>query len=226
MGGSGGAPRLCQEAAIVLRSRSQRGGTKERKRRWEGELAPRGCLLARCRRFPAAPTVGRCGLDRLLHASVSLVPPLWSCGFRAFSGMLWKQGSVACSGPSSLGCVWVDSKGPDGGEHRDQAPHVLTLPPSSRRAGDVCAFISNTRLSQAVNGTFPNANTTLDNVHTYVDSIPKVHWSLGSLSGVPDGLQRGPLGKGGSEAGGREGFLPALTPTSVPAANRCYRGPQ
>ncbi|XP_074764528.1 prominin-1-A-like [Athene noctua] len=40
-------------------------------------------------------------------------------------------------------------------------------------AGDVCAFVSNTRFSQAVCGTFPNINNTLDNVRTYVASIPQ-----------------------------------------------------
>ncbi|KAM9548325.1 prominin-1-A-like isoform 2-T2 [Guaruba guarouba] len=40
-------------------------------------------------------------------------------------------------------------------------------------AGDVCAFISNTRFSQAVCSTFPNVNTTLNNVHIYVASIPQ-----------------------------------------------------
>uniref|UniRef100_A0A8B9SLC2 Prominin-1-A n=1 Tax=Anas platyrhynchos TaxID=8839 RepID=A0A8B9SLC2_ANAPL len=40
-------------------------------------------------------------------------------------------------------------------------------------AGDVCAFISNTRLSQAVSGTFPNINTTVDNLGTYLASIPQ-----------------------------------------------------
>uniref|UniRef100_A0A8U7MM63 Uncharacterized protein n=1 Tax=Corvus moneduloides TaxID=1196302 RepID=A0A8U7MM63_CORMO len=40
-------------------------------------------------------------------------------------------------------------------------------------AGGVCAFISNTRLSQAVKSTFPNVNNTLDNVHIYLASIPQ-----------------------------------------------------
>lgn len=37
----------------------------------------------------------------------------------------------------------------------------------------MCAFISNTRLSQAVSGTFPNINTTVDNLDTYLASIPQ-----------------------------------------------------
>ncbi|KAJ7397564.1 prominin-1-A-like protein [Pitangus sulphuratus] len=40
-------------------------------------------------------------------------------------------------------------------------------------AGGVCALISNARFSQAVNGTFPNVNNTLDNFHTYLASIPQ-----------------------------------------------------
>lgn len=39
--------------------------------------------------------------------------------------------------------------------------------------GALCAFISNARFSQAVKGTFPNVNNTLDNVHTYLVSIPQ-----------------------------------------------------
>ncbi|OWK62337.1 Prominin-1-A [Lonchura striata] len=40
-------------------------------------------------------------------------------------------------------------------------------------AGSVCALISNTRFSQAVKSTFPNVNNTLDNIHTYLASIPQ-----------------------------------------------------
>ncbi|XP_054063023.1 prominin-1-A-like [Rissa tridactyla] len=40
-------------------------------------------------------------------------------------------------------------------------------------AGDICALVSNTRFSQAVRGTFPNVNNTLDDVHAYLASIPK-----------------------------------------------------
>ncbi|XP_064573472.1 prominin-2-like isoform X5 [Zonotrichia leucophrys gambelii] len=40
-------------------------------------------------------------------------------------------------------------------------------------AGGVCALISNSRFSQAVKSTFPNVNNTLDNVHTYLASIPQ-----------------------------------------------------
>lgn len=107
--------------------------------------------------------------------------------------MLWKRGSAACSGPCSLGLVQVDLEGP-GGEHWDRAPRALTLPPFPCRAGDVCAFISNTRFSQAVYGTFPNVNNTLDNVRTYVASIPQaclvpLPW-LGCLMGGVKGPPR------------------------------------
>ncbi|XP_032922169.1 prominin-1-A-like isoform X3 [Catharus ustulatus] len=40
-------------------------------------------------------------------------------------------------------------------------------------AGGVCALISNNRLSQAVKSTFPSVNNTLDDVQTYVTSIPQ-----------------------------------------------------
>ncbi|XP_033918008.1 prominin-1-A-like [Melopsittacus undulatus] len=52
-------------------------------------------------------------------------------------------------------------------------------------AGDVCAFISNTRFSQAVCGTFPNVNTTLSNVHIYVASIPQQINDIIDSSDVP-----------------------------------------
>ena len=113
--------------------------------------------------------------------------PLAVC--RAFAGMLWKRGHC------SLGSVRVNSEGP-GGEHRDRPPRVLTLPPFPCRAGDVCAFVSNTRFSQAVVGTFPNVNNTLDNVHTYVASIPQARlvplpwlWCLMGGQGARPGKQ-------------------------------------
>ncbi|XP_063194604.1 prominin-1-A-like isoform X2 [Chroicocephalus ridibundus] len=40
-------------------------------------------------------------------------------------------------------------------------------------AGGICALVSNTRFSQAVHGTFPNVNNTLDDVRAYLASIPK-----------------------------------------------------
>lgn len=50
---------------------------------------------------------------------------------------------------------------------------MLTVPPFLCRAGGVCALISNTRFSQAVKTTFPNVNNTLEDVHTYLASIPQ-----------------------------------------------------
>ncbi|KAM6091082.1 prominin-1-A-like isoform 1-T2 [Theristicus caerulescens] len=54
-------------------------------------------------------------------------------------------------------------------------------------AGDVCAFISNTRFSQAVSSTFPNVNNTLDNVRTYLASIPQQINFIIDSSDVPLG---------------------------------------
>ncbi|XP_053839280.1 prominin-1-A-like isoform X3 [Vidua macroura] len=52
-------------------------------------------------------------------------------------------------------------------------------------AGGVCALISNTRFSQAVKGTFPNVNNTLDNIHTYLASIPQQVDFIINKSDVP-----------------------------------------
>ncbi|XP_067995620.1 prominin-1-A-like isoform X2 [Melanerpes formicivorus] len=69
-------------------------------------------------------------------------------------------------------------------------------------AGDICAFISNTRFSQAVHGTFPNVNNTLDNVHTYVGSIPEqINFIIGS-SDVPLGHANRSLQEIGPNLGG------------------------
>ncbi|KAM9379576.1 prominin-1-A-like [Phaethornis superciliosus] len=54
-------------------------------------------------------------------------------------------------------------------------------------AGDVCAFISNTRFTQAVHGTFPNTNNTLDNIRIYVGSIPQEINFIIDSSDVPLG---------------------------------------
>ncbi|XP_029814442.1 prominin-1-A [Manacus vitellinus] len=54
-------------------------------------------------------------------------------------------------------------------------------------AGGVCAFISNARFSQAVNSTFPNVNNTLDNIRTYVASIPQQVDFIIDSSDVPLG---------------------------------------
>ncbi|XP_017659465.1 PREDICTED: prominin-1-A-like [Lepidothrix coronata] len=54
-------------------------------------------------------------------------------------------------------------------------------------AGGVCAFISNARFSQAVNSTFPNVNNTLDNIRTYLASIPQQVDFIIDSSDVPLG---------------------------------------
>ncbi|XP_061857487.1 prominin-1-A isoform X2 [Colius striatus] len=69
-------------------------------------------------------------------------------------------------------------------------------------AGDVCAFISNTRLSQAVCGTFPNVNTTLQNFQTYAASIPQQVNFIISSSDVPLGLANRSLQDIGPNLGG------------------------
>ncbi|XP_075279694.1 prominin-1-A [Opisthocomus hoazin] len=69
-------------------------------------------------------------------------------------------------------------------------------------AGDVCAFVSNTRFSQAVAGTFPNVNNTLDNVHTYVASIPQQIKFIIDSSDVPLGHANRSLQDIGPRLGG------------------------
>ncbi|XP_014812965.1 PREDICTED: prominin-1-A-like [Calidris pugnax] len=69
-------------------------------------------------------------------------------------------------------------------------------------AGDVCAFISNTRFSQAVHGTFPNVNNTLDDVHTYLASIPKQINFIIDSSEVPLGRANRSLQDIGPNLGG------------------------
>lgn len=97
---------------------------------------------------------------------------------------------------------------------------MLTLPPFPCRAGGVCAFISNARFSQAVKSTFPNVNNTLDNVHTYLASIPQARMvPLPRLGGKGPGGRsspNSPLGKGNSRAGSRERSPPSLTPHLCP----------
>ncbi|XP_009078417.1 PREDICTED: prominin-1-A-like, partial [Acanthisitta chloris] len=52
-------------------------------------------------------------------------------------------------------------------------------------AGDVCAFTSNTRFSQAVKSTFPNMNNTLNNVQIYLASIPQQVDVITERSDIP-----------------------------------------
>uniref|UniRef100_A0A8B9DIF0 Uncharacterized protein n=1 Tax=Anser cygnoides TaxID=8845 RepID=A0A8B9DIF0_ANSCY len=70
-------------------------------------------------------------------------------------------------------------------------------------AGDVCAFISNTRLSQAVSGTFPNFNATVDNLGTYLTSIPQQVNFVIDRSDVPLGRTNTSLQNIGPILGGR-----------------------
>lgn len=92
----------------------------------------------------------------------------------------------------------------------------LTLPPFPCRAGGVCALISNTRFSQAVKSSFPNVNNTLDNIHTYLASIPQARMvPLPCLGGKGPGGRSSPnrpLGKGSRGVGSRERSPPSLTP--------------
>ncbi|KAM7103329.1 prominin-1-A-like [Ciconia maguari] len=69
-------------------------------------------------------------------------------------------------------------------------------------AGDVCAFVSNTRFSQAVCGTFPNSNDTLDNVRTYAASIPQQINFIIDRSDVPLGHANRSLQDIGPSLGG------------------------
>ncbi|XP_032850003.2 prominin-1-A isoform X1 [Tyto alba] len=69
-------------------------------------------------------------------------------------------------------------------------------------AGDVCAFVSNTRFSQAVCGSFPNINDTLDNVRTYLASIPQQINFIIDSSDVPLGYANRSLQEIGPNLGG------------------------
>ncbi|XP_075360190.1 prominin-1-A-like [Mycteria americana] len=69
-------------------------------------------------------------------------------------------------------------------------------------AGDVCAFVSNTRFSQAVSGTFPNINDTLDNVRTYAASIPQQINFIIDRSDIPLGHANRSLQDIGPNLGG------------------------
>ncbi|XP_026518804.2 prominin-1-A-like, partial [Terrapene carolina triunguis] len=60
-------------------------------------------------------------------------------------------------------------------------------------AGNVCAFISNNRVSRAVNGSFGALNTTLDNLGTFVRSIPQQVDFIIASSDVPVSRANGSL---------------------------------
>uniref|UniRef100_A0A8C4K9C8 Prominin 2 n=1 Tax=Dromaius novaehollandiae TaxID=8790 RepID=A0A8C4K9C8_DRONO len=70
-------------------------------------------------------------------------------------------------------------------------------------AGDVCAFVSNTRLRQAVSGAFPNANATARDLRTYLASIPEQINFIAASSEVPLGHANASLQGIGSSLGGR-----------------------
>ncbi|XP_074963848.1 prominin-1-A-like isoform X5 [Phalacrocorax aristotelis] len=69
-------------------------------------------------------------------------------------------------------------------------------------AGDVYAFISNTRFSQAVCGTFPNVNNTVDNIRIYLASIPQQINFIVDSSDVPLGHANRSLQDFGPNLGG------------------------
>ncbi|XP_021256225.1 prominin-1-A-like isoform X3 [Numida meleagris] len=71
------------------------------------------------------------------------------------------------------------------------------------RAGDVCAFISNTRFSQSVSGAFPNINSTVHDLRSYLLSIPQQVSFVINSSNVPLGNTNDSLQNIGSLLGGR-----------------------
>nr|XP_008178045.1 prominin-1-A-like [Chrysemys picta bellii] len=70
-------------------------------------------------------------------------------------------------------------------------------------AGNICAFISNNRVSRAVNGSFGALNTTLDNLGTFVRSIPQQVDFIIASSDVPVSRANGSLQNIGPILGGR-----------------------
>ncbi|OXB75506.1 UNVERIFIED_CONTAM: hypothetical protein H355_016567 [Colinus virginianus] len=60
-------------------------------------------------------------------------------------------------------------------------------------AGDVCAFISNSRFSQSVSSAFPNINSTVHDLHSYLLSIPQacLHPKRGTRGRQPHGCRLG-----------------------------------
>lgn len=170
---------------------------------------PRGAAHCRpCSPFPTAS-------PRLPGSAVpvSFVPPLWSLGAGHVLGCAGSRSHWRAPDPAGWGlCGWIwrvlgEALG-------------LTLPPFPCRAGGVCALISNTRFSQAVKSTFPNVNNTLDNIHTYLASIPQARTvPLPRLGGKGPGGRsspNSPLGKGSRGAGSRESSPPSLTPHLCP----------
>ncbi|XP_068805952.1 prominin-1-A isoform X2 [Struthio camelus] len=69
-------------------------------------------------------------------------------------------------------------------------------------AGNIYAFISNTRLSRAVSGTFPNVNSTVGDLRTYLASIPEQVNFIVVSSEVPLGHANASLQSIGPTLGG------------------------
>uniref|UniRef100_A0A8C3LKI2 Prominin-1-A-like n=1 Tax=Chrysolophus pictus TaxID=9089 RepID=A0A8C3LKI2_CHRPC len=70
-------------------------------------------------------------------------------------------------------------------------------------AGDVCAFISNIRFSQSVSSTFPNINSTVHDLRSYLLSIPQQISFVIDSSNVPLGNTNDSLQNIGPLLGGR-----------------------
>ncbi|XP_010712921.1 prominin-1-A-like isoform X2 [Meleagris gallopavo] len=70
-------------------------------------------------------------------------------------------------------------------------------------AGDVCAFISNIRFSQSVSSTFPNINSTVHDLRSYLLSIPQQVSFVIDSSNVPLGNTNDSLLNIGPLLGGR-----------------------
>ncbi|KAM9132772.1 prominin-1-A-like isoform 3-T3 [Pangshura tecta] len=73
----------------------------------------------------------------------------------------------------------------------------------TKRAGNICAFISNDRVSRAVNSSFGALNTTLDNLGTFVRSISQQVDFIIASSEVPVSRANGSLQNIGPILGGR-----------------------
>ncbi|XP_062436387.1 prominin-1-A-like [Rhea pennata] len=69
-------------------------------------------------------------------------------------------------------------------------------------AGNICTFLSNTRLSQAVSDAFPNANATAGDLRTYLASIPEQISFIAARSEVPLGYANASLQRIGPTLGG------------------------
>ncbi|XP_004942263.2 prominin-1-A [Gallus gallus] len=70
-------------------------------------------------------------------------------------------------------------------------------------AGDACAFVSNSRFSQSVSSTFPNVNSTVRDLRSYLLSIPQQVGFVIDSSNVPLGNTNDSLQNIGTLLGGR-----------------------